>query len=561
MKTIKIKGLLKIALCAALTVAVGGCSSSGKIPKNIKKEFSKGLSTEELINEWKKNESAITYINDGGSFTITEPLKIPDDIANLAFKTKMSTNNKVSDLAGLLSPMGIFVSIPESEIREKPLVIFDFQGKLGDFLSALGAAYQVSFNWNPGNILTIEKSSLYMVKTPQDKTIADALTKSITNLGATDVNISLEAGAVSYKADYRTHQRVTNFMEYVSSNAALVSMQVAIITVAMDRSKTTGIDWSALNFHLGRVAALDNAATIGSKIDNALDSANNNGSNNNNNGNNSNNNNGNTDTSSGSSGGLANAGIGEDAAAMLVDGSNLKDIQSYSKIGGNQSKLMLSKGDFAIGAVIDYLSTYGKTETTQSLLMKTLSGKEVFMKSAKEVAYIDSVGVSNLTGGGSSNNSNSNSNSNGNNNNGNNNSNLGFGTANVETVDIGLDLKLQPHYQTKSELVTIGVDLKLSSLLSFVNLSAGNQIGTITRPNTQEQEFTDIVKIKAGETVVIGGITYEQKGDNRNAIPIFENIGGAHNAKTVSKNAMIIMIRPTVTVFKKIDSDMQVVRK
>lgn len=518
-------------LAIPLVMVLIGCSSPTKIPKVEDERLSHEDIKNKLIEEWRENETAVTYINDGGSFSITEPLKIPAEIANRKFKSSLSRNLKMSDLAGLLSPLGIYVSIPDKNVSEKPLVIFDFSGNLGDFLSALGAAHQVSFNWNAGNIITVEESSLYMVKIPHDKDVATAITKSITNLGGSDVDISLEAGAVSYKADYRAHQRISNFIEHVSNNAALVSMQVAIISVSLDRDTKTGIDWSKLNLHIGEAAATAYAKKIGKEIEDATSDSNNtiNGTNNNN--------------SSGNSNSNSNSESEDETASQieqsLLKGKNWKDTQAYSKIGGQSSALSFIKGDFAIEAVIDYLSTYGKTETSQSLLMKTISGKEVNMKSAQEIPYIDSVGVSNIGGS-----------SNGNNNNG-----LGLGTTDVETIDVGLTLKLMPFFQLHSELVTIGVDLKLSSLLAMVTLSAGNQIGTITRPNTQEQEFNDIVKIKAGETVVIGGITYDQRSDNRNSLPIFQNIGGAHKDATYTRQAMIIMIRPTVTVFKNLDPE------
>lgn len=522
--------IIKTTLMAIpLIMALSGCTST-KIPNVENDQLSHEDIKQKLIEEWRANEAAVTYINDGGSFSITEPLKIPEKIAKQKFKSNLSRNLKMSDLAGLLSPLGIYVSIPDKELSEKPLVIFDFSGSLGDFLSALGAAHEVSFNWNAGNIITVEKSSLYMVKIPHDKEVAAAITKSITNLGGDKVDISIEAGAVSYRADYRAHQRISNFIEHVSSNAALVSMQVAIISVSLDRDIKTGIDWSKLNMHIGDAAATAYAKKIGKEVADATSNSSGVSSNNSNNG---------TDPSSDPDSGSGNKSA-EQIEEMLLKGKNWKDTQAYSKIGGQSSAFSFVKGDFAIEAVIDYLSTYGKTETSQSLLMKTISGKEVNMKSAQEIPYIDSVGVSNI-GGSSAN--------------GNGSGGLGLGTTDVETIDVGLTLKLTPYFQLQSELVTIGVDLKLSSLLAMVTLSAGNQIGTITRPNTQEQEFNDIVKIKAGETVVIGGITYDQRSDNRNSLPIFQNIGGAHKDATFTRQAMIIMIRPTVTVFKNLESD------
>lgn len=533
----------KTMIAAAISLfALGGCASNSTIPLDPEAEFEKSKQTQQLIDSWRTDEPAMTFINDGGNLIITEPLRIPKEIADMPFKSEIALSGKMQDLAGALKPLGIYVAIPEESLRDKPLVVFEFDGKLGDFLNALGAAYKVSFNWNQGGVLTIESSSMYMIKVPQDKTIADSLSANIKSLGAENVDVSMEAGAISYKADYRTHQRVANFMEHVSKNSALVSMQVAIINVSLDKSKKTGIDWSELNFHVGKAAAFKNAKTLEAEFVDSLESGDSNNSN--------------SSNDSDATGSENKVNLTD----FLLKGTGLGDVGAMTNIGGQGTNLMLSKGDFAIGAVIDYLSTYGKTETSQSVLMKTLSGKQVMMKSNQEIAYVDSVGVSNL-GSGDSSDSGGSSNSNSNGSNSNSGSGLGLGTVKIETVDIGLDLKLVPYFQASSELVTINVDLKLSSLLSFINLSAGDQLGTITRPNLQEQEFTDLVKIRAGETVIIGGITYDQKGDNRNAPAFLENVGGAHTDASFKRNAMIIMIRPTVTIFKGMSEDKRIIRR
>tara|TARA_Y100001936_G_C15880045_1_gene562332 strand:- start:356 stop:880 length:525 start_codon:yes stop_codon:yes gene_type:complete len=173
--------------------------------------------------------------------------------------------------------------------------------------------------------------------------------------------------------------------------------------------------------------------------------------------------------------------------------------------------------------------------------MKTLSGKEVGIKSINNVPYIDNVGVQGSQNGFTNGN--------------------GFGSSQVETLEVGLDLKLQPFYSADSELVTIDVKLSLSSLLGFVELQAGNQLGTVSYPNTQEQEFSDIVKLRAGEPVIVGGITYDQVSDKRNNPSFLKDYKTASKNETVSRNAMFILLRPTVTIFSNFDQEETIVTK
>jgi len=194
-----------------------------------------------------------------------------------------------------------------------------------------------------------------------------------------------------------------------------------------------------------------------------------------------------------------------------------------------------------LNAAINYLSTYGRTETSQSVLMKTLSGRDVNIKSGQKIPYIDSIGTSSMSSEGGV---------------------VSANTSNVEIkdVDIGLDLTLKPLYDAESEIVTIDVGLEINSLLSFIELSAGEQ-GKVTRPNTQTQSFTDVVKMNAGQSVLIGGVSFGTISDNRSAPSFLEKAGISSKNDKDSRNTMFVMIRPTVTVYGDFSKDKQVIRK
>src|SRR5690606_39176893 len=92
------------------------------------------------------------------------------------------------------------------------------------------------------------------------------------------------------------------------------------------------------------------------------------------------------------------------------------------------------------------------------------------------------------------------------------------------------------------------------SVLEFVELNAGNQIGSLSQPVTQDQSLTDIVRMSAGQTVVIGGLQYDSE-DYKGNDPAMLRKGGdfrsrfGKNSQDVSRNALFIILRPAVTVF------------
>ena len=129
----KIKNKKTILAVLLSAFFLGVCASNTTIPDNPEERFKQALDKQNLIDEWKNSEPAITYIDDNSSLLVDEPMRIPNSIHNMPFNSSLSASGTMSDLAGILKPMGIFVAIPDEELRDKSLVLFDFDGKLGDF--------------------------------------------------------------------------------------------------------------------------------------------------------------------------------------------------------------------------------------------------------------------------------------------------------------------------------------------------------------------------------------------------------------------------------------------
>lgn len=495
-------------IAAALFMALGLMACTGASIPNGKKEVMNRVDYEKNTHEtWSGEEPSITYVRQQGKMVIDEPSELPDSVKNIQINTQFSQNATLADIAGMVRPMGIYIAFPDEAIKDKKIIIFDFNGKLGDFLNAVGSAYGISFNWNDGGIITAESGSSYLLRIPQDAELAKSISEDIESLGATDVSTSVLTGTVNYKATAKINKRIVSFMERSSYNAALVSMQVAVITVAIDHNRNSGVDWGNMTVALGGSTTVP---ATGGGTGSELQSSN-------------------TDLGSAIGSGLAGAA---DATTSVVP---------KFAVGGGATNVNYSSGNFSLSAAINYLSTYGKTETSQSVLMKTLSGRDVNIKSGQKIPYIDSIGNSSVSSE---------------------NGVVSANTSNVEIkdVDVGLDLTLKPLYDAESEIVTIDVGLEINSLLSFIELSAGEE-GIVTRPNTQTQSFTDVVKMKAGQSVIIGGISFGTVSDNRSAPSFLERAGIASKNDKDSKNTMFVMIRPTVTVYGDFKKDKQIIRK
>lgn len=520
--------------CIAISLATIGLLS-GCAGTNMPKEDDLLKSREELskplIEEWKESEPAIRYYKVEDALVVEEPNRVPAFIRNKEVETVLVPDGSLLDLAVSLEELNIFVVIPEEEVRKMPIKLFAFKGKLGDYLDAIASAYNISFNWKSGNVLAIESDTNYILKVPQDESLVEEIKSSLESYGASGVHYSLQASTVSYSSSSEEHERIIDYIQKLSLNASVISLQASVVTVTLNEDKRKGFDWSSLEVIAGnpRVTSVREAYANNSSSSNT-------GSN--------------FGSGSGSEGidpnnpdALVEGDSGSDGGVTLGDlpGSNLRDVLALTGLTSGAANLALAKGDLYFSAALNFLSTYGNTETRQSVLMKTLSGKETGIKSTDAVPYVDNVGVQGSQQGftGSS----------------------GLGRTNVKTVDVGLELTLKPYYDAQTEIVTIDLQLKLSTLLGFVELSAGNQVGNISYPRVQKQEFDDIIKLRAGEPVIVGGITFDSFSDNRSNPYFLNNFNTASQNKTVSRNAMFILLRPTVTLFGNFDQDEDIVFK
>lgn len=436
---------------------------------------------------------------------VIQPNEIPQEIKDKKLEISLSNEAKVSDLPSILEEYGIYLILSEDVDAEKSIYLNKFKGELGDLFEIIGSVYNLSFNFQRSNIISIENTSDYVIDVPQNSDIISELENAISPLGAQDINTSIVGGTIMYRSTYLAKQKIEKYLQRFSKNASVIGLQVAVLTVQLDKNNQKGFDWSQLNASIGK-AAIKAVEPVAS---NGLDS-------------------------------ILNPNDSSAAPTGADLGTSLKSLQTLGELTGTAATLRALNGTFDITAVINYLSTYGQTRTNQSVSMKTLSGKEVTLKSVQTIPYVS--GVNNTSTG--SNNSN----------------NAVSSGADTDEIEVGLTLNMIPYYDSDSGIVTVEVELELSSLIAFVELSAGNQIGKLTQPQTQEQNFTNFMKLKAGETSIIGGVTYESITDNRSSVAYIETADIASQNKKITKNAVFIILRPTVTMFGDFDKEMEIIQ-
>lgn len=425
-------------------------------------------------------------------------LPLPTAVANKAVNIRLPHGATVSDLAAVLNAVGIPSIVASSELGDKPIGLSIFKGTLNDLLRGLSATRQINFAWRRG-MVAFSNNIPMIAYLPQNDDLIKLVQSDLKGMGATHVTTSKVAGTVSFDAPSNRQWQIEHYIHHLASNAATLSLQVAIVKVNLSKDRNTGLDWSRLQLTLGH--GLDFGAV----------------------------------TDAGGSSSDTGGGAGTNATGNTTPTNGVVDsIKDASKIGatvtGSALGILGKAGDFNLTSMFSLLSTYGNTQTTQNLILRTLSGQEVKIRSGETVPYISGVSVNSTNDGGL------------------------MGGTETDTVKTGLTLEIKPNYSASSQLVTLDVALKMKSIVAFLKLAAGDQIGTLSRPDVQDQSLETVARVSAGQTVVLGGLIYNEISDDRNTLAGLESWSVAHHAKKVKKNALFIVIRPTVTQYVFSDS-------
>ena len=464
-------------LSCFVALILGGCATGHKMPSNDKLDNNKENQAK-LIKEWQQTHAAIQYVQTDNSFLISRKNDVPERIKKIKIRgLNIYANSTFFDLIGVLGIKDVQLIIKEDDsegIKDKKLFLHNYNGTVGELFEIIENTYNYSFNYQQGNVVTLEKDTLYIATVPQNAKVVEFIKSHLAVIGAEEVTASEVGGFVLYKASRQEHEIITEYLNNFYKNFASVKLQLAVLTVNLNNARNTGFDWSQFGVELGNIES--------------------------------------------------------ESVADL--GSNLSDTKAKLGLTGTSVNIGLKNKNFNMSAVYNLLSTYGNTETTQSIFVETTSGEKLELRSGQEIPYTS--GISSNTNG--------------------NTGGVNSGSQ-TEKEEVGLNIEATPYYDFSKNLVTLELTMDLKSIIGFVELNAGNGNGTIKQPQTQTQKFNSVLKIRPGEAVLVGGIQYDIVSDNRNNISLLDDYNTASKSTSVSRNAMFLLLRPTVSVFADFEKE------
>jgi hypothetical protein len=436
---------------------------------------------------------------------------------------------RVSDLVQTLSAIGISLGVDSAqgngdELARRRLPFSRFSGTFGDLLAALRRSLGMVVTQEGGMVILADKER-YALQLPQSQEIMDAVSKELEKLGASNVVTSVAAGKILFAAPPRLNDEVlTPFLAKAHQNLAVVKLQTAVVQLQVKDDMRQGFDWRKFAANLDSSQSAINSANAVRYSGQTTG----------------------TGTGTGTTPPLTGA-----TQTYTDPATNATAIREAGTVAGISSGL-LRLGTTNVGSLfgvatamsisgaIEALSTFGQTKIDQNVDLVTLATHEARLESGQKIPYVKSIGLGALgsgtvgagaVGAGSG----------------------AFGTANTDFVQTGIKLTMTPQFDADTSIVTVAVELELKALIEFVQLNAGAQLGTLTQPRTQEQKLTDIVRVQAGRTIVIGGLQYDEYATEGND-PTWARPGLTPDSRSIGlrtrrldRTALFIIIRPTVT--------------
>ena len=147
-------------------------------------------------------------------------------------------------------------------------------------------------------------------------------------------------------------------------------------------------------------------------------------------------------------------------------------------------------------------------------------------------------------------------------------------TSTPNTVSVGLVMSVMPQV-SESDQVTLVLRPTLSRVVGYVEdpavpiylaqaRSGGIDVSEVTSrvPQIQTREMESVIKVRSGDTAVLGGLMREEVASNTDQTPIVGSLPGIgelfkYKKRSNSKSELVIFLRPTVVNSASLTGDYQ----
>jgi len=207
--------------------------------------------------------------------------------------------------------------------------------------------------------------------------------------------------------------------------------------------------------------------------------------------------------------------------------SNGIGINPLKSLAYTNSYTVVSKNLFTMTGLIDFLATHGDTKVISSPKVLSLNNQQALITIGDNINYrVPENTTNNATAGSTT-----------------------TTTFKNYSIFIGVLLNITPEISDNNEVI-----LRINPSVSNFKYTADDGKQTAPReiaPDTSEKKLSTVVRIKNGNTIILGGLITNSKGKNNSSVPILSEIpliGAAfrHTGDSLTSQELIFVITPTI---------------
>lgn len=400
------------------------------------------------------------------------------------------------------------VDVAEKAAPKTDNISLTFNGKISDLLTAISRSTGWIFSYEGGAIY-MKRAETYNVVVPGYEDLLGEIKRNVSMLGGTNIAYDHLTSTMTFQADYNAAERISEFCRKARDNAALVTMRIMLVNVALNGTANAGIDWTGFNFGYGTQKVITG---FGNRTD------------------------GGSSSNSSSSSGSTSASGGASSSSASVSGSSFINVVNEvanmtTGVGviGNPTGagVFIEAAKFTLGSVLNYIETYGRFEVMQNSFIMGLSGTKNGLSSVTQTPYVQQLLLTALSTNATS-------------------ATQGVQTA---TAQSGIVLEVIPSYNKLDGTLYMPLKVMVSNINRMVTLSAGNQVGTFTQPEITYKSINAFLRMTPSQVAVIGGLTTSSKVDSSSGLP-GDTLLTKTASTTTSNEQLVVIVKPAVIEFE-----------
>lgn len=310
--------------------------------------------------------------------------------------------------------------------------------------------------------------------------------------------VNPEAGMITVTGTPAQIEKVAKYIDTLSTQIKKqVLIDVRIMSVTFDDSRTTGIDWNQI-YNLQNVGV----TTLGYSLNKVA-----------------------TGTyTSALTGGFSEFTPGTNVRDVWYEtdasGTTTRKTENYIK-GSDNGGGLIATGSVEVSDVIKFLSTQGNVKNISSPRVMTLNNQPALISVGKELFYKITTASTTSSGGGST-------------------------AAQGETINsvfAGILLDITPEIDDNG-MITLKINPSISDTINATTSTDGKRT---MPPDLVRRQMASVIKVKDGEHAILGGLISSKEGIESNKVPILGDIpiisyafNREKNIKTTEELVLII---------------------